>query len=215
MKSKSQVAWLLGAAVLLCVAVPGFADSITFSTTGTFSGGVCTGSNSCTGSGGVNLTFDGISNATVTPDQPGNGGTLFTFNSLGDFVAGAGSLTNFNGVDFTLTITQLDPPVSPNTGDLTATLSGSLQTTSSGTEVIFSSPTSISLGGDVYQIASFTADGPGVVLSPSSVNNGVTSLQGKISEPVSAPEPSAALLLGSGLLSLAGIRRRRLICNQG
>lgn len=206
MKRISQWTWLLGAAVLLCMAVPGFADSVTFSTTGTFTGSACASSGSvCSTGGGVSLSFEGLTNATVTPDQPGKGGTLFTFNSLGNFDASAGSLTSFDGVGFTLNISQTVP--SSGSGSLLATLSGSLQTTSSGTEVIFSNPTSITLGGVTYQIYSSTPDGPGVVLSPYSTNGGVTTLQGKISE-VAAPEPSAILLLGSGLLSLAGIRKR-------
>ena len=209
MKRISQMTWLLGAALLLFIAAPGFADSVTFSTTGTFNGGACASSGSiCSTGSGVSLSFEGLTNATVTPDQPGKGGTLFTFNSLGNFDASAGALTNFDGVSFTLNISQSDPAASPSSGDLLASLSGSLQTTSSGTEVIFSNPTSITLGGVTYQISSFTMDGPGVVLSPYTTNGGVTTLQGKISEAVTAPEPSAMLLLGSGLLSLAGLRKR-------
>ena len=205
---RMQLTWLLGVAVLLCISVPGFADSVTFSTTGTFSGSPCASTGSvCNTGSGVALSFDGLTNQTVTPDQSGKGGTLFTFNSLGTFNASPGSLTDFDGVSFTLDIMQSDPAASPNSGSLLATLSGNLQTTSSGTEVIFADPTSITLGGVTYQIASFTMDGAGVVLSPYDTNGGVTTLQGKISE-VAAPEPSAMLLLGSGLLSLAGIRRR-------
>lgn len=208
MKRISQMTWLLGAALLLFTAAPGFADSVTFSTTGTFSEGACAVSGSvCNTGSGVQLSFVGLTNATVTPDQPGKGGTLFTFNSLGNFDASAGSLTDFDGVSFTLNISQSDPAASPSNGDLLASLSGSLQTTSSGTEVIFST-NSITLGGITYQISSFTMDGPGVVLSPNTTNGGITTLQGKISEAVTAPEPSAMLLLGSGLLSLAGLRKR-------
>lgn len=110
MKRILQTTWLLGVALLFCLAAPGFADSVTFSTTGTFSGGACASSGSvCNTGSGVQLSFEGLTNATVTPDQPGKGGSLFTFNSLGNFDASAGSLTNFDGVSFTLDISQSDP----------------------------------------------------------------------------------------------------------
>jgi hypothetical protein len=166
------------------------ANSVTFDTTGAFNG---SGNSISFGSGGntLQITFTGVSTVNLN-DTP------FTFTSLGQFqtvTAGTGA-TITSSTPFSLTITQSAP--TSGTADLVATLDGAIQQNQSSGLVTFST-TSVTIGSDTYAVS----NNP-LPLVPPSTNNGITSVQARVSGPAgNVPDGGkTALLLGAGLLAL-------------
>jgi hypothetical protein len=121
---------------------------------------------------------------------------------------------------FSLTITQTGPTAATET--LTDMISGTIEESSSaevlkftggsgdgGTPVITTNPitgvTSLSfkLGDVTYFVDQVTP------INPSTTSGGETTVRGAITMAV-IPEPSSMLLLGGGLLAVAGVMRRKL-----
>ncbi|HEY3836912.1 MAG TPA: hypothetical protein VGL72_10090 [Bryobacteraceae bacterium] len=177
------------ALILLSSAAALRADTVSFSTTGSFDGA---GNSIVFGTGLNTLTINFNGLADTVNDDP------FSFISLGQFqtsVTGSGaSITS--GTTFTLDITQLQPTA--GSANMLGTLSGSISQNQSTGAVTFSL-SSVTIGGETYSLINNN-----VPLVPPS-NTGLTTLQATLS-PV--PEPTAASLLIFSIVLAVGMQHR-------
>jgi hypothetical protein len=178
-------ATLAGAAFLLLLSL-GASDAgaqVTFSTSGVFTCGGCSGSgtNSVTFLGGMGnalmITFNGLGSTSLS------GATGTSLGNFQTFFSGNGPI-NASGT-FTLTITQTVPSAGSDT--FTATFVATFRASNSGTGTVTFSDGSATIGPVVYTIGTCDVT---LHLVPPASNNGITTVAATLVGPTPTPTPT-------------------------
>lgn len=185
---------VIGAVAVSLASVPAAAQSITFSTSGAFSGGSCV-STLCL-FGGYVLNWSGASQAAWTPPTDVSLGKL----GLTCYMPSCNGGSILAGSSFTLTISQSGS--SSGTGSVAGVLgwnSGAGQLTWTPNQE------SVTIAGVTYGLT--TNNGAIYLTNPTAT--GVTTFTSINDDVTTTPEPATVALVATGFLGLIPVARRR------
>jgi hypothetical protein len=192
---------LVGTVAVALGSLPVVAQTVTYQTSGAFSGTGCTAV-SCV-FGGFTLSYN--SSAIVTAAPPVNNVDMGQFTLF--FGGGTNPATIPGDVVFTLTVNQTVPSV--GSGNFVGSVSGTIGwNPASGSLVWSPTSTTLNIGAVTYQLVTDNTGKIGIVLpTPNAGENpNTTSIKANLTV---TPEPSTVALMATGMFGLIPVIRRR------